>query len=727
MLNIFNTIIEMNIKAAIVILLILMVRLFLKNAPKKFSYMLWAVAAFRLCVPYSFKTIFSVFNFGGKETISEQITHSVEKIPTYVPNVSIDTPIINSNITNSPAVDITKPIGSQIVNTVSENSIDWGIFVIQIAMVLWIIGFATMLAYGIVTYVSTHRRMQNRILSKGNIYFSDRIDSPFSMGFIKPKIYLPFGLTDIEQECIIAHEQCHIKRFDHIVKLFSYLLLCVHWFNPMCWVAFNSMTYDMETSCDEMVFASGITEEKKKQYSHTLISVGTKKRLPAPAPINFDGISNTKSRIKNILKFRKTKVWIRVICYALCAVVLFACAADVSEGTIDDVSSDVSKGTTFIEKTSMPVLLKDTYDYESSIDHDVYTDVRTNVHDANLLFEAQEAVTDFKFITIEFHDIGTGKYGPGEVLYSQPELTPEGKPILFNTCINEVVGDRGIQFTDKNGILRTFQICYNMRDGGYYLAEIEERRENHTYLFKTGVATDEMIANENSLHFVDEPSEYNNYNVYIRPNFNFTNFKFFEIDETYPIAIGKTLYEIDNLDANDTFIASTYYNDVTLSHGFGFIDQNGNQRYFAITFDMSGLSEEPLRAIEISVPNEQINSDVLQLKNDRGEVVLDASDVISAVPSYYHIDNSENLEICVLLTLTEEGAIKFAEATKEAAKNGTPIDIYVNGELLSSPIIDSEYAETGIVGGEAIISGNFIDFEQAQQFSDHINSAAAGK
>ncbi|MBE6692254.1 MAG: hypothetical protein E7586_02840 [Ruminococcaceae bacterium] len=351
MLNLFNTIIEMNIKASVVILFILVVRLFLKNVPKKFSYLLWTVAAFRLCIPYSFKALFSLFNVGGKESIGEQISHSVEQIPTYTPapivnntvntivtppihTPPVNTPPIHAPVT-TPNIDVSQTSSSEIVNAVAEKSIDWGVLLMQIALILWIIGIAAMLIYGVITYVKTYRRMQSGILTRDNIYFSDKTDTPFSMGFIKPKIYLPFGLTAEEQECIIAHEECHIKRFDHIIKLFSYLLLCVHWFNPMCWIAFNRMTYDMETSCDEMVFASGITEEKKKQYSHTLVSVGTKKRFPTPAPINFDGISNTKSRIKNILKIRKTKIWIKIICYVLCAIVLFACAADVSENITD--------------------------------------------------------------------------------------------------------------------------------------------------------------------------------------------------------------------------------------------------------------------------------------------------------------------------------------------------------------------------------------------------------
>ena len=373
MLSVFNNIIEMTLKASVVILLILIVRLFIRKAPKKFSYMLWAVAGFRLCVPYSFKAIFSVFQVGGKETIGEQISKAVEQTPSYVPSAPIvDTPIINnavnttintSNYTppvttppvTTPPIDVPSlapdldisQAGEEVVNAVADKTVDWGVVLMQIALILWIIGFLTMAIYGIFTYIKTHRRMQSRILSKDNIYFSDKIDTPFSMGFFKPKIYLPFGLTDEEQECIIAHEKCHIKRFDHIVKLFSYLLLCVHWFNPMCWIAFNRMTYDMETSCDEMVFASGISEEKKKQYSLTLVSVGTKKRFPTPAPINFDGISNTKSRIKNILKLRKTKVWIKIVCYILCAVVLFACAADVSENlTETQVEENTSKNET---------------------------------------------------------------------------------------------------------------------------------------------------------------------------------------------------------------------------------------------------------------------------------------------------------------------------------------------------------------------------------------------
>ncbi len=340
MTSLFHIVLEMSIKAAIVIAFILIARLFLRKTPKKFSYLLWSVAAFRLCVPYSFASFISIFNMGSKTTVGEQISSTINKIPASRPTgtitvggnggVNIGSPNISGNggVLN----------GGQ-VTEVTER-IDWDAIINGIIITVWLIGIIAMLTYGVYTYIKTYKRMQNAIRLEDNIYLSDRIDSPFSMGFIKPRIYLPFGLSEQEQECIIAHEKCHIRRFDHIVKLFAYLLLCLHWFNPMCWVGFNRMSYDMEMSCDEMVFRKGITEDGKKLYSATLLSIGTRKRFPAPAPINFDGINNTKQRIKHVLKMKKTKTWIKIICYALCLVILAACAADVKQSSTNDEKNE---------------------------------------------------------------------------------------------------------------------------------------------------------------------------------------------------------------------------------------------------------------------------------------------------------------------------------------------------------------------------------------------------
>jgi len=152
-----------------------------------------------------------------------------------------------------------------------------------VAAIVWLTGIAVMLAYGLVSYGKLKKRLSNAILLEGNVYGSDRIDAPFALGVFKPRIYIPFGLSDSAKEYILAHERYHLKRLDHIVKPLSFGILALHWFNPLCWIAFNRMSLDMELSCDEAVLARYGNEAMKKEYTKTLLDFATNKKFPSPA------------------------------------------------------------------------------------------------------------------------------------------------------------------------------------------------------------------------------------------------------------------------------------------------------------------------------------------------------------------------------------------------------------------------------------------------------------
>ena len=129
--------------------------------------------------------------------------------------------------------------------------------------------------------------MSNAIRFEDNIFMSEKVGSPFTLGFIRPKIYIPFGIDKGTYDQIIAHEKCHIRRGDHIIKPLAFMILSVHWFNPLCWFAFRVMSLDMEMSCDEKVLKLKGDEVMKKNYARALLSFATNKRLPAPSPIAF--------------------------------------------------------------------------------------------------------------------------------------------------------------------------------------------------------------------------------------------------------------------------------------------------------------------------------------------------------------------------------------------------------------------------------------------------------
>lgn len=316
MAAVFEKILEMSLTAAVVIVVVLVIRLLLRKAPKKYSYALWSVAAFRLVCPVSFKSVFSLFTFANRleET---QIPQTVPD-PPYV--LSTPPGMVSDPIDIDPEYVFTYPVTTPVVETPAAPTVNW----MEVAAIVWLVGLAALLIYGIVSYLRLRRRMSTAILLEGNVWQSDRVQSPFILGFVRPKIYLPFGLGEDQQRYVLAHERYHIKRLDHIVRPLSFLILAVHWFNPFVWLAYYLMSRDMEMSCDEKVLSSG---ESVKAYSITLLSFAANRRFPSPSPLAF-GESGVKGRIKNALNWKKPRTWVTIIAIVVCIVAIVVCAAN---------------------------------------------------------------------------------------------------------------------------------------------------------------------------------------------------------------------------------------------------------------------------------------------------------------------------------------------------------------------------------------------------------------
>ncbi|MBR5451441.1 MAG: hypothetical protein IKV36_00415 [Clostridia bacterium] len=302
--SLFLQILNMSITSSYIILAVLLVRLFLKKAPKKYSYALWSVVLFRLCCPVSFTSVISLFSLKpfDMSEVQQGVGHTLEYIPNDIgtaiePNISIGIPSANAFIN-----DMVPP--ATVIN--SDNPMQIYEF---IGSIVWIIGAVLLMVYGVVTCVILYYKMKNAIKLEGNLYLSNEVVSPFVLGFIKPRIFAPYGMDENTTAYILAHERYHIKRLDHIIKPFCFLVLSVYWFNPLCWLAFVLMSRDMEMSCDEKVLAG--EDNIRKSYSTTLLSFASGKHFPAPSPLSF-GETGIKSRIKNILDWKKPKLWITV-------------------------------------------------------------------------------------------------------------------------------------------------------------------------------------------------------------------------------------------------------------------------------------------------------------------------------------------------------------------------------------------------------------------------------
>ncbi len=317
---VFLKILNMSITASYVIIAVVLIRLLLRKAPKKYLYLLWIVVGFRLCCPVSFQSVFSLFGLKPFDMTVAQSSGgaALQYVPDNIgmmaqPQMTVGIPVANAVISDS--LPAATPISS-------VNPMQIWIF---IGTILWCMGMVILLIYGITSYIRLHHRMNNAILLEGNVYQSDKVCSPFVLGLIHPKIFIPFGLDENTQRYVLTHERYHLKRLDHIIKPLAFLLLACHWFNPFCWLAFVLMGRDMEMSCDEKVLSS--EDNIRKPYSTSLLSFASNRRFPVPSPLAF-GETGIKNRIKNILNWKRPKVWVTIVVTVLCIGVVAACAAN---------------------------------------------------------------------------------------------------------------------------------------------------------------------------------------------------------------------------------------------------------------------------------------------------------------------------------------------------------------------------------------------------------------
>lgn len=298
--KLFLQILNMSITASYVILFVIVARLLLKKVPKIFSYALWSVVLFRLICPFSFESIFSF------------IPINIQTVP---PNIIYSqTPQIHSGIT---VIDqaTNKSLPAPVVGA-SANPMQ---IYVALGEAVWLFGIVALFIYSAFTAIRLYTKLKSAKPVFHNVYEMNGIKTPFVFGIIKPKIYLPIGLSENDKAYIIKHEQIHIKRLDHVIKPFAFLVLCVHWFNPLVWVAFFLMGEDMELSCDESVIKQ-MGSEIKKDYSTSLLSLSTGRRIIGGCPLAF-GENNTKGRIMNILKYKKPAFWVVIVAIIVVAAI----------------------------------------------------------------------------------------------------------------------------------------------------------------------------------------------------------------------------------------------------------------------------------------------------------------------------------------------------------------------------------------------------------------------
>jgi len=330
--NVFLTILNMSLTGAFIIAVICLVRLPLKRVPKMISYCLWAVAGFRLAFPFTIESMWSLVPFRAPIETS----NTTQPVLPTGGNISAAESTITGTTqgTASGLYPTATNVGTAEIAVLATDTSPLQNLV-AIATVVWLIGVALMLTYAVVSYLILTHKMRNATLLNSNIYEADAVQSPFVLGLLAPKIYLPLNLTDNARQYIILHEQTHIRRRDHIVKFVAYFVLSLHWFNPLAWVAYILMNTDMEMSCDEAILKT-LGRKIKSDYSRTLVTLATDWRIRAPTPLAFSE-GGVKERIKHIMKFKKASRLVSIIAIALVVILSVGFAVSRSDQETHDV------------------------------------------------------------------------------------------------------------------------------------------------------------------------------------------------------------------------------------------------------------------------------------------------------------------------------------------------------------------------------------------------------
>ena len=312
--RLFTYVLDLTVPAGIVILLVMLLRLMLKGQKKIWSYALWLVVLLRLLIPAGIALPMgdlAVPAFTSRYTLSDaEIT-----LPEVLEGMS----------QGMPTVSVEGTLGGE-AQTISCN---WWELAVLYGKYLWLAGVIAVLLWAGLRYWRLKRKLREAVLLRDNVYVLDGITTPFVLGLVRPKIYLPSGLKEQEQEHILLHEQRHIRRDDHIFRVVAFLVLCLHWFNPLVWMAFMLSGRDMEMSCDEAV-TRHMGGDERADYAQCLLRCAAGKAHIAGMPLAFSE-GDTGKRIRNLANWKKPVLWLCILAVALSVPLVFIRPASAAE------------------------------------------------------------------------------------------------------------------------------------------------------------------------------------------------------------------------------------------------------------------------------------------------------------------------------------------------------------------------------------------------------------
>ncbi len=342
---VFLKVLNMSITAGWFILAVLCIRLLFRKIPKWMNCLLWGVVAIRLICPFSIESPFSILSS----------TEPIKSSAVVEGEVRNDIPSIDSRLTI-----VQNTINPMLTETFAYNESD-SVAPLQVvtfaAGLVWCCGMVLLIICAMGSVVKLHKLVNEAVCVRENIYICDAVKSPFILGIFRPRIYFSSALREREMDYILAHESAHLKRKDHWWKALGYLLLCIYWFNPLCWMAYSLLCKDIELACDEKA-AKNMTFHEKKEYAKVLLSCAGQRSLVMVCPLAF-GEVGVKERVKSVLNYKKPTVWIMMATAAVFVILAVCFLTNPTKGDVElqnpiDENKDVYESVNSPSTEQMP-------------------------------------------------------------------------------------------------------------------------------------------------------------------------------------------------------------------------------------------------------------------------------------------------------------------------------------------------------------------------------------
>ena len=445
MTRLFLEIFNMSVAASYLLLAIVLIRIPLKKAPKWISVLLFGIAAIRLICPLSIESVLSLIPSG--ETVSPD-------------NITNGSPVINSGI---PVIDNTfNPIINETLKPDVGASVNPMQIIAFVASIIWMVGVVALVIYAIVSYLRVKSRVAAAAYVCDNVYRSENISSPFVLGFVKPRIYLPYGLSAETEEYVLAHERAHLTRMDHIWKPVGYLLLMIHWFNPLVWLGYVLFCRDVELACDEKVIKE-LSRAERADYSEALLMCSIRSRVISACPLAF-GESGVKERIKAVLSYKKPAFWV-ILIGIIVTVVLVVCFLT------DPLGMDGLDGMTIADKSSVM------YGWEGDYSSNAHASAISNYNSGYKPIEWNSEgglfiETDFKVKDASVR------------IFSSSGGSDAETRIHLEYLIAPRIRSEKYVFVDIGWLLRSYEEAQKQNQWAYLITVTDTDNKVHNYYFK---------------------------------------------------------------------------------------------------------------------------------------------------------------------------------------------------------------------------------------------------